>query len=391
MTFQLWNAGHTGDDTSWGSSRTVTLRRAFAAMLCGCTSALVIAGCTGDASAGAQPAASVPVGAFSEVRVYPDTFGSVAACQIAGGSIIIADRSLPGIVRLAVEDGGATVVGQVGAGPNEYRSVGYLSRAQGDSILMLDPDARRLLLLTRDGEPVGARAGTSIPLGLEFVGSDSSGGAYFTRYAPPKPDGTVDSVPVLRLGPTTDSLLPRVVLRAAEEIQQKRTGQAPTGGTRSATFSFPNPYGWRDGFVVLRDGSIAVLRVEPFHLEIWGRTGMTVRGPDIQAGHLALLPEDIVESRVPTALRNDVSLTPGKPPFNSRYVIAGGSLVLVMLNGRFADSTRWLLSLDTDGHPLRRFAVAKNERPCAVDDTSLITVVRDSLGVEQIVRRVGVQ
>src|SRR5688500_12239189 len=71
----------------------------------------------------------------------------VAVRELADGRVLVSDAGERKLFLTDFTSGAASVIGQEGQGPEEYRSVGQLFALAGDSTLLVDQLGARWLLL----------------------------------------------------------------------------------------------------------------------------------------------------------------------------------------------------------------------------------------------------
>ena len=111
----------------------------------------------------------------------PDSFTSVAGCRGFRGGVLISDRVGPALFRVSLPNREAITIGRVGDGPGEFRALGEIFQYRGDSIAVVDPRLRRILLLDGEGAIARAVSFAGLPMGIDVLGSDSLGGVTFVR------------------------------------------------------------------------------------------------------------------------------------------------------------------------------------------------------------------
>ncbi|MDX2263029.1 MAG: hypothetical protein SFU84_15155 [Gemmatimonadales bacterium] len=195
---------------------------------------------------------------FSEInRVYLHSDGSVFVIDVEG---------LARTVR-RVDPAGATIrsIGRNGAGPGEYREPSALVPFAGDSVAVVDPPGRRILLLAADG-----RVGRTIPVERPppdawirgpIAGHDRAGMVYYDAQQFDLDRRGLAAVGMLLRRPLLGSDEHRVRL-----LHFRRPDQVGTG---------PRPYPFRDGWAVSDDGVVAHVSAEPYRIW-WWRSGRLV-------------------------------------------------------------------------------------------------------------------
>lgn len=92
----------------------------------------------------AQPSIPLPP-ASDELH---DTFSLIISVrELPDGRVLIADRKEKRLVVVSWSDGQTRLLGRVGRGPGEYRSLRQLLPLGSDSTLLVDTQQRRLLVI----------------------------------------------------------------------------------------------------------------------------------------------------------------------------------------------------------------------------------------------------
>lgn len=220
----------------------------------------------------------------------PRTLGPVAAehpegmtsvfglAELRNGRVLVSDDKENVVRLLDFSDGSAREVGTRGRGPREYAGAGGIYRQRNGELWLLDAAQRRYLVYAADGRPVRTE-----PFAVPSSGSVSfsSGadphvvdgrGREFERVRAGMPDAPRDSAPLLRRsGERTDTMPLR--LRNPETVSNDQMGARITGIVRFSP---------SDGFAVAQDGSVAVVRAEPYRVEWLDANGRRRSGPTME-------------------------------------------------------------------------------------------------------------
>jgi hypothetical protein len=204
--------------------------------------------------------------------------------ELADGRVLISDYSSDNRVVVAdLVSGGVRRVGNVGAGPREYRQAGKLFALPGDSTLLIDSPERGRWWLLMHHDSIVANGPPDLPA-LRIVGGSPSGVDSRGRVLGVRQAGSEKlSHNMIRerllavVGSRSSSRADTVAaLRGSEyTISQVGTRQRPFWVQRGLTGSAS------EQAVLFPDGWIATARLEPYRIE-WLPPGRApVRGPDI--------------------------------------------------------------------------------------------------------------
>jgi hypothetical protein len=255
-----------------------------------------------------------------------------AAYELKDGRVIVADLRDKTLQAIDVATGKATSVGREGAGPQEWNTVLSLWGWKGDSVLANDFGNGRYLVIAPDGKPVrtfttagdgaivagtpsssagrgagagsagggaggrgaagrgnagrqgpGARGVPRLSSGAPAHGVDSRGRIYSQGMAfSIGDDGRIvssDSAPILRLDPatgTTDTIA--FVNLAKNSVSGSVSGGGSGRQSVQIRVGGGSPFPSADDWSVFRDGTVAILRVADYHLELIKPTGRRIVG-----------------------------------------------------------------------------------------------------------------
>jgi len=204
--------------------------------------------------------------------------------ELSDGRVLVADQADTRLVLLQWGTGEAVTVGREGAGPGEYRGVGWVFPLGGDSTLFTDSFLNRWNVLdgARFVSSISEREGRTRLLQTRLAGADERGHVLGVR-------GAVFSGRY-RDRFTADSL----VLLLAEMKSERIDTLARIRGQGSAGFHVSgniivgsNPLSAEDQALLFRDGWLALVRVEPYGIE-W-------RSPDGRWSGMSRLPAPILK------------------------------------------------------------------------------------------------
>lgn len=207
--------------------------------------------------------------------------------ELADGRLIVLDAKEKVVYLVDPRSGDAARIGREGSGPGEYLMPINLLALPADTTLVFDPRNNRYLVIGADGKAAGSlpivqlRPAAGITYGVSMRHADGRGNFYYAMPSglAPSDDGTT---PVLRYDRATQRS------DTVARITQSRNGptmsrQSAPGGTRSVSVgSTPlAAFDAQDEWVVAPDGSVGVVRGEPYRVEWFGTSGAPVVGPTI--------------------------------------------------------------------------------------------------------------
>lgn len=293
-------------------------------------------------------AQTVPTRTFSKpIAEYTEPFTSLRGVrELADGRVVATDSRDKVVQIVDLRTGRATKVGREGSGPNEYQMPSSALPLPGDSTLIADPLNSRFFLLGPGGTP----AGTWAPSGAEdarpaprpapagapgraggmvmSVGGgpmqmlstravDAQGRVYMT--GPPitmTPEGPkpADSLPVLR----ADRRSMRGDTVAWLQVPKGNTQVNASGGNMNIRIG-ATPFAAEDGWTVLPDGRVVVVRHADYHVEVYPASGRgaPVRGAPVTGTRIRVTEaekqvwRDERSANAPIAIARTVTAGPG--------------------------------------------------------------------------------
>jgi hypothetical protein len=204
--------------------------------------------------------------------------------ELADGRVLISDYSRDN--RVVVADlalGRVRRVGNVGAGPREYRQAGRLFALPGDSTLLIDSPDHGVWWLLMHHDSIVSNVLPDLPAlriaGKNLWGADSRGRVLGVRQAgaelltPTHNKERLVAVIANRNDSRGDTI---ASLRGAEfQITQTGTRQRPFWVFRQISGTVP------EQALMFTDGWVGIVFVEPYRVEWLTASGALVRGPTI--------------------------------------------------------------------------------------------------------------
>lgn len=212
-------------------------------------------------------------------RTFAHEFTSAgSAVALASGSLIVGDMSETSLVFLDGETGSGRLVGRIGSGPLEFRSVGQLLQLPGDTVALYDVVQARLLLVSPTGVPVrterwGADVMAAISRPQPFA-IDKRGRVYgiqLPKFVPAQGMVIPDTLPVVRMASLTAAKTDTI---AIVRQGQSTTTQPNMGADGKIHVKMPLAMLLpADEPVLLPDGRLIILRGDRYVVEWVSESG----------------------------------------------------------------------------------------------------------------------
>jgi hypothetical protein len=223
---------------------------------------------------------------------FAEPFSDVAGLrELSDGTVLVTDMLERALRRVDFVGGSFEELGHVGQGPGEYQMPGELLELAGDSSLLVDFSNMRVSVVTPDGELADSES-LMRPDGV-FVnpqGIDELGRIYFeisgVRRMATTGEELPDSSVIVRYDRGSGAL------DTVATISLPPIGRVSTSGGFSFAAAGAGPFQAVDGWGVARDGRVAVVRHEGYHIE-WSQAGrQKVVGPEVTYRPVEVSDED---------------------------------------------------------------------------------------------------
>jgi hypothetical protein len=319
--------------------------------------------------------------------------------ELQDGRVLISDNGQDNRLVIAdLQSGHVRMVGNVGAGPGEYRAAGKLYALAGDSTLFIDSPQRGYwwLLLHRDSivrnipsdfpalRVVGGRAsgaGTSgLLLGVRQAGADKLAHDLIRERL------------IVVLGDRNGSRADTLTTLSGSEyrINQGGTRERPFWAQIQLAGSAP------EQALLFPDDWVAFVRLDPYRVEWRTPAGVMVRGPEIPWSAPRV---DAKEKRAAFELLKRRVGDRAKMPDDARWAdrlapIRGGGALLAAPNGDLLVlRAQWSQEMDTrydifdrSGQRTGRLVMPDSERGVGFGRSSVYVSVRDGDGFQRLRR-----
>jgi len=249
--------------------------------------------------------------------------------ELADGRVVVTDPRDKVVQLVDFKSGRATTLGREGSGPNEYQMPSGAFALPGDSTLIADPLNSRFVVLG----PGGSLAGTWSPAGAAPAGG-GGGDRPATQTVPARPPAGAGGGPMMMTiggggpmamlqtratdaqgrvyttgspiamtpeGPKPADSLPLMRVHRATsaadtvawlQVPKGNTNVNATGGNMSIRIG-GGPFAANDGWAVLPDGRVAVVRYQDYRVEVYPATG---RGAPARGTPVRFTPVRVTEA-----------------------------------------------------------------------------------------------
>lgn len=198
--------------------------------------------------------------------------------EMPGNKAVVLDAQESRLLMVNFINGAATPIGRRGGGPGEWQQPLSLLRGTGNQAILGDPGLSKLHLVGPDGKISGAILPPSDDpremIGMTMSrGSDARGRLFFQAMPAFEGGGGIpDSADIVRYDPATK--------------QSEVIGTIPTGMTGNVSGSQgqmrvmmrAKPLAAIDAWAALPDGRVAIVRANPYRVDIVSGRGQVQRG-----------------------------------------------------------------------------------------------------------------
>lgn len=231
---------------------------------------------------------------------FAEPFSAVIAVrELRDGRVLVADTKDKIVQLVDFKSGRATKVGREGSGPGEYGLPMQLVGLPGDTSVIFDPLNSRYLTVLPDGKPgttFRLEDGAPAPKPAEDAAPGpgrgmttimapravDAQGRYYFEGSPISfgPNGPVasDSAPVMRYDRKTwkyDTVTFVRLPKGAAQVQSSGSGGQRNMMVRIGARA---PFPARDAWTVLPNGTVAVVRVSDYHVDVYAPSKQVTKG-----------------------------------------------------------------------------------------------------------------
>ena len=216
----------------------------------------------------------------AEKAITSGMIGISHGVQLANGRFLFVDRRARSILAADLATGDVDTLGRIGEGPNEYRGPAFAVPDGVGGALVPDDALGRALSVSGTGELRGVRfsrleLGGANPV---FLGRMNRDGSVYIAKRPP--EGGRDSLQIVRWHfeakpPKTVAWWPMVPVKLGPKFTgaDGRVGQAIIA---------PSPWAPRTTWVALPNEAIAIVRPEPYRVDIVNPDGTRINGQAVE-------------------------------------------------------------------------------------------------------------
>lgn len=197
--------------------------------------------------------------------------------ELPGNRAVVVDASEKTLQMADFAKGDLTKISRNGGGPGEYQLPINAFAGPNNATYVADPQIGKIHVVTPDGKIPSAllTPGGDGPGGLVVPrGIDARGRVFFQGLGfVPGQAGPSDTVPVIRWDPATKKV------DSVAWIPSGVISTASSGGNRTVFTLRTAPYNKADTWGALPDGRVAIVRAEPYRVDIVDGPGRVQRGP----------------------------------------------------------------------------------------------------------------
>ncbi|MDQ8162408.1 MAG: hypothetical protein P3C10_07485 [Gemmatimonadota bacterium] len=263
-------------------------------------------------------AAQVPTRTLAKpVAEYAEPFSQLSAVrELKDGRLLVVDSRDKLVQLINFATNSAAKVGREGSGPGEYGVPTQLFAMPGDSSVIFDPLNQRYLTVHPDGKPgasfrvgdesagpppgaprppQGPRPPAGAPGGAQVIrigglgfgmprASDARGRLYFEGGGlsmGPNGPVTADTAPIVRYDRATKAVDTLAWVRLPKNNASVKSSGSGGNQRMEVRIGGRTPYPSRDGWTVLANGTLVIVRVADYHVELVSPTRVVTRGPAV--------------------------------------------------------------------------------------------------------------
>ena len=306
--------------------------------------------------------------------------------ELRDGRVLIFDRKEDWLAVVNLTDGSLKQISRHGRGPGEFQGTLALFPLGGDSSLAADLAMRWLIVV---GDSVVATLPPDNPairaVSLWPLGADRNGYVLSRSFAGGR--AATDSEPVLRVNRVTGQV--DTILRLGTGVRRAPVSAVTDPELGRGVRIGRIPLNVRDATLLLPDGWIAVVRVDPYRVEWRSPDGQWTRGPLIPTPSIRLNErERRAYAQRNSWARNATDWPETLPPFDTPtalYSTPDGWLVIKRLPAADDNDQRYDL-VDKSGVRRAQLALRPNETIIGFGAASVYVIETDDDGIQRLRR-----
>ena len=253
---------------------------------------------------------------FSNGRVLRTSFSRVVGLvELGNQQLAVADRVEKRVAVLDARGEQVAEIGQEGLGPLDFRRPAglFATHSSEKSAVLVDLDLRRLLFLSVQQSDSVLAPDPSVALAA--VGGIDSQGRVYLEGRPRVTDVTgiaPATIPIIRWTPSISRYDTLGWVRGqaySTQVIQTTTAR----GIQQSSIRLPMTFSGRDVWTVGSDGTVLVVRCDPYLVERWPVDGELLTGPQLSFDPVPVTQTDKNAIRYPEGF--EVVWPNTKPPF----------------------------------------------------------------------------
>jgi hypothetical protein len=320
--------------------------------------------------------------------------------ELSDGQLVIVDSRERRLSVADLSSGTVRDIGQVGQGPGEYMMLTGAFRLGADSVLIIDAQQRRGLILVdeRIVATISSNALRGAALGASVTGADSRG------FLLSKIERPVDQTS-LASGRALQDSIGLVIAHRSSGVADTVAKIGPSAlqlvstSTRGTVFRLNRPVlAAEEEALLFSDGWLAIARLHPYRIDWRDPRGVWTHGPPLPFEEIDIDDREKQSYRAYLAaigqpdVRTDAVWPRLAPPFftppNGYGVLAPGPRGLLLVK-RVPTADRfvsWYDVIDRRGTLTARLVLEVNQRILAVGERGVYVVSSDNVGLEYVHR-----
>ncbi len=226
--------------------------------------------------------------------------GARAVAELRDGSVVLSESRGKRVLLIDWSNHRVKQLGRIGDGPGEYRAVGDIFPINNDTLLIIDPQARRMLTYAHGNLTSGhfSSSALAVMLSGRILGADDRGRLAMLRKGRVSPDVRRQLGPIAGTDYADSNWLVLASISSqtmdtVSSLKGRMQGLQLTSRVVNGVMYFLyDPFASPDQAVLFRDGWLAVVRSTPYRVDWCLPDGRWIKGPLLPHGATVITEAD---------------------------------------------------------------------------------------------------